>query len=153
MRNRFFLQRLARLWLVLVLFGFSASALAADSLEGTWQHVKDAPSSRHVLKGGSATLTLSANGQASLSATASNQNPLNATGTWSQQGGRVTINIPGEAEGDNKSFQLQGDTLTQPTQLSSDDPGTSTWMRVKYGRRGATLRGSLNPLAWRPDLQ
>ena len=133
MCTRFFLQRLARLWLVLILFGFSASALAADSLQGTWQHVKDSPSGWHVSKGGSATLTLSANGQASLSATGPNQNPLNETGTWSLQGGRVTINIPGEVEVNNKSFQLQGDTLTLPTQLSSDDPGTSTWTRVESG--------------------
>ena len=131
MRDRFFLQRLARLLFVLILFGFSASALAADSLEGAWQHVKDSPSGWHVSKGGSATLTLSANGQASLSATAPNQNPLNQTGTWSQQGGRVTINIAGEVEVNNQPFQLQGDTLTLPTQLSSDDPGTSTWTRAR----------------------
>jgi len=131
MLTRCFLQRLAPHLFVLILFSFSASALAADSLQGTWQHVKDSPSGWHVLKGGSATLTLSTNGQASLSATGPNQNPLNETGTWSQQGGRVTINIPGEVEVNNQSFQLRGDTLTLPTQLSSDDPGTSTWMRVK----------------------
>jgi hypothetical protein len=117
--------------LALLLMGVPAIALASDSLQGTWQHVKDSPSGWHVLTGGSATLTLSANGQATLSATGPNQNPLNQTGTWSQQGGRVTINISGEVEVNNKSFQLQGDTLTLPTQLSSDDPGTSTWMRVK----------------------
>ncbi len=117
--------------LALMLIYLPAIVLASDSLEGTWQHVKDSPSNWHVLKGGSATLTLSAGGQATLSATGPNQNPLNQTGTWSQQGGRVTINISGEVEVSNKSFQLQGDTLTLPTQLSSDDPGTSTWMRVK----------------------
>ena len=117
--------------LALILICLPAIILASDSLEGTWQHVKDSPSNWHVLKGGSATLTLSAGGQATLSATGPNQNPLNQTGTWSQQGGRVTINISGEVEVSNKPFQLQGDTLTLPTQLSSDDPGTSTWMRVK----------------------
>lgn len=130
---RFFLHRLGHCLFVLIFFCFSASALAADSLEGTWQHVKDSPSGWHVSKGGSATLTLSANGQASLSATAPNQNPLNQTGTWSQQGGQVTINIPGEVEVNNQPFQLQGDTLTLPTQLSSDDPGTSQWVRVGSG--------------------
>ncbi|MGA3327271.1 MAG: lipocalin family protein [Terriglobia bacterium] len=117
--------------LALMLVYLPAIILASDSLEGTWQHMEDSPSGWHVLTGGSATLTLSANGQANLSATGPNQNPLNQTGTWSQQGGRVTINISGEVEVSNKSFQLQGDTLTLPTQLSSDDPGTSTWMRVK----------------------
>ena len=117
--------------LALMLIYLPAIILASDSLEGTWQHVKDSPSGWHVLKGGSATLTLSAGGQANLSATGPNQSPLNQTGTWSQQGGRVTINISGEVEVSNKSFQLQGDTLMLPTQLSSDDPGTSTWTRVK----------------------
>ena len=117
--------------LALLLVWAPAVMIASDSLEGTWQHEKDSPSGWHVLKGGSAILTLAANGQASLSATAPNQNPLNVTGTWSQQGGRVTINIPDEVEVNNQPFQLQGDTLTLPTQLSSDDPGTSTWVRVK----------------------
>ena len=113
-----------------MLFCFSAPATAADSLEGTWQHQRDSGGWK-VLAGGSATLHLEKNGHATLTATAPNQNPLEVSGTWSEQHGRVTINIPDQFEISNQPYQLQGDTLTLPAQLSEDKPGTSTWVRVK----------------------
>jgi hypothetical protein len=107
-----------------------APTLAADSLAGTWQHQRDSGGWK-VHAGGSVTMLLDTNGQASLTAVAPNQNPLTETGTWSQHGMLVTIKVAGELEIDNKPCQLQGDTLTLPEQLSTNDPGTSTWVRVK----------------------
>ena len=125
-----FLTWFAPCSIALVVFFASAPAMAADSLEGSWQHQRDSGGWK-VVSGGSATLRLDKNGQATLTATAPNQNPLEVSGTWSEQGGRITINIPGEIETNHQPYQLQGDTLTLPTQLSADKPGTSTWIRMK----------------------
>ncbi len=114
----------------IAIFLCSTLAYAADSLEGVWQHQKDS-SGWKALKGANVTLKLSKNGKAILAATGPNQSPLNEDGTWSQNGGRITLNIPNEMELKNQSFQLVGDTLTLPVQAGSDKPGTSTWVRVR----------------------
>ena len=119
-------------WLTLIL-GLCFLALpapAASPLAGTWEHQKDSGGWK-VMAEGSARIVLSENGWASLTATAPNQDPLEVQGTWSEKGGRVTINIPGQLEISNQPYKLQGDVLTLPSQLSTDDPGSSTWLRVK----------------------
>jgi hypothetical protein len=121
---------LALVSFALALGFFPLPANAADSLEGTWQHQRDSGGWKP-LPGADITLRLDKGGHAVLTATAPNQNPLEVPGTWSVQGGRVTINIPEQFEISNQPYQLQGVTLTLPSQLSDDKPGTSTWVRVK----------------------
>jgi hypothetical protein len=126
----------AQPFLLFALTVIAAANLAAQSLTGTWQHVRDS-GGWHVLSGGSITMVLDTNGQATLTAQAPGKDPLTENGTWSQQGGRITIKVEAELDIDNKPFQLQGDTLTLPVQFSTTDPGTSTWTRVKsqgFGR-------------------
>jgi hypothetical protein len=120
--------------LLLVLSSLSTpltSVKAAESpLLGTWQHQRDS-SGWKVVAGGSATMQLDKGGRAKLIATAPNQAPMDVTGTWSEQNGRVTINLPNQFELTNQPFKLEGDTLTLPSQLSSDKPGSSTWVRMQ----------------------
>ena len=125
-----FLIWFAPILLASSLFCVSDRAVAADSLAGTWQHQRDSGGWK-VLQGGVATIRLEKNGKATLTATAANQNPLEVSGTWSEQGGRVTIKIPDQFEFSNQPYRLQGDALTLPAQLSDDKPGTSTWIRVQ----------------------
>ncbi|MBZ5562884.1 MAG: hypothetical protein LAP13_10725 [Acidobacteriia bacterium] len=124
------LMLIVPLSLALALFLITAQAVAADSLEGTWQHQRDSGGWKP-LPGANITLRLDKGGHAVLTATAPNQNPLEVQGTWSVQGGRVTINIPDQFEIKNQPFQLQGDTVTFPSQLSEDKPGSSVWVRAK----------------------
>lgn len=103
----------------------SYSALAAESpLAGIWKHQRDTGGWK-VLAGGEVTLRLDKNGRTNFTATAPNQNPMRVDGTWSEQGGRVTINLPGEFEIKSGVHMLQGDTATFPSELSSDNPGSS----------------------------
>jgi hypothetical protein len=125
-----FLALLGLVLLPLSLFRVSTPVIAADSpLVGTWQHQRDSGGWK-VVAGGSVTMRLDRNRRALLTAIAPNQAPMEVAGTWSEQGGRVTLNIPNQFELANQPYKLQGDTLTLPSQLSEDKPGTSTWVRV-----------------------
>jgi len=118
-------MRLLCLWMTL-----AATLTAADSpLIGTWKHQRDSGGWR-VLAGGQALLRLDKGGHANLTATAPNQSPMIVDGTWSEVAGRVTINIPGQFEIKNGPYQMNGDTVVFPSELSTDNPGSSTWVRV-----------------------
>lgn len=127
-----FLKTVVFLTAVLSLFSLigPAPGLAESPLAGTWEHQKDSGGWK-VLADGSVHLVLSERAGATLTATAPGQDPLEVRGTWSERGGRVTINIPGQLEISNQPYKLQGDLLTLPSQLSEDAPGSSTWVRVK----------------------
>ena len=107
-----------------------APGRAESPLAGTWEHQKDSGGWK-VLADGSVLLVLSEGGEATLTATAPGQDPLEIQGTWSERAGRVTIDIPGQLEISNQPYKLQGDLLTLPSQLSSDAPGSSTWVRAQ----------------------
>lgn len=128
-------HRRSSAWLFVIFVWYSCLfvavvAHAADSLEGVWQHKTDSNGWK-AKKNANITLSFAKNGKATLSATSPDQAPVSITGTWSQTGLRITLNIPNEMELRNKAFQLQGDTLTLPVQAGSDKPGTSTWVRVR----------------------
>jgi hypothetical protein len=124
-----------RLFLVLVSLFIVTSifsqpvASPGSPLVGTWQHQKDSGGWK-ANAGANITLRLEDDGQAVLLATAPKQEPLEVYGTWSGNGGKVTINIPDQFEIKSQAWQLKVDTLVLPSQLSDDKPGSSTWVRL-----------------------
>lgn len=125
---------LLAIWLMfLISLVLASSSAFAQSLNGSFSHITDSDGTRPK-KGRSVVLTFTSTGRCHIEATDSTggEEPLIGDGTFSAQGGRITMSVPEvDIAVNNKPYMLHGDVLTLPFKVFNEGEGVSQWARIK----------------------
>lgn len=105
-----------------------AAAAAQNSLQGTWNFVRDSDGSA-AAAGAAITMTFGADGIATFKAAGPGQN-ITDSGPYSVAGNSISLSLPRLGKSVAKRpFTLAGDELTLPFMVFSAASGTSIWRR------------------------
>lgn len=126
------LRWLSRLCILCLL---SSLPCSAQSITGTWQHVRDSDGTTPT-SGKTLLLTFYDNGKCHLQAVDSSgkQKTVTGDGTYSVRSGRIDLALPvAEINFVNRAYTVEGNALTLPFLLFNEGEGTSLWARAGGG--------------------